>query len=390
MSRTSRTRSRTLSASGVGHTDDYVFGTYLGSTNYGPVVTGREVCDDSIGNTRTDSSFFHRRGRVKNPVFNGSSKFGFYRYNIFNVPENQTVMDCLISPHLQPSLSKDPIDDLTLGTMAIASMNPSQPDIGIGQDLAELHELPELLRDAGRLALSLPKLPHPRNAARANIIAQFGILPIVSDLWDMLDFVDLVARREQVLRDMTRGYRRFKRKLTSEEWNGSISLLCGGVGINNYATAYANIKATGKRTYWFSARAKLTLGMSEREIQTRAWRLVLGIDPDPHQLSLLWELLPWSWLIDWFTTTGLNIRAFSGGIPWDWEGINVMYSTTYDLSVSYSNLQSTITVTPQNVQGSTVTHYRNPTIGWALPRLRIPYLTANQLSILGSLITLRI
>jgi len=67
---------------------------------------------------------------------------------------------------------------------------------------------------------------------------------------------------------------------------------------------------TIQERHWFSARFKYWIqpvgaGRLERFLQAEhVNRILYGLDLDP---SLVWELVPWSWLVDWFSSAGDSI-----------------------------------------------------------------------------------
>jgi len=279
------------------------------------------------------------------------------------------------------------MSDQALAAKAIASVNPNRPQADLAVSLLELRELPELLRDAGRI---LHGSHHPvKNAAKANLMAQFGALPLISDVGKVLDFVNQVALREQHLLKLKTKGTRFKRTLGSESWQATSTMNPFDPKVDVYAYSKIKIDIAANRKYWYTVRANLLGNWTEREIRSFAVDGVFGLDTI--SASTLWELLPWSWLIDWFSNTGDILTAYRSGIPWHWSGLNVMYQTGFDVRASFPYLQSGLTVNLKQPEGHAVTKVRRPVaIVWTLPEFSVPYLTGTQWSILGSLATLRL
>jgi len=270
--------------------------------------------------------------------------------------------------------------------MAVASMNPNKPDIDLPVSIFELRELPGLIRDVGGLLLK--RGGKPKNVAKANLIAEFGIKPLVSDLMTLLQFTEKVANREAQLREMAKGSKRFTRKLSEESWQRYWEGICfPSAVLNSSVKAHGEITGQMDRVYWFTARAKLLDVISERDINTRAFRIVLGLDTP--SLATIWNSLPWTWLIDWFFTLGTLLSAHRGGLRWEWEGINVMHLTTYRMSIAFPNIPVTHTVSPELPQTLVTEKYRDQASGWSFPQFRTPYLTGREWGILMSLLALR-
>lgn len=392
MSRSARTRSRTTRTSGPGTVKLYYGPGYstLLATYTLPVQTfGSETTVDSIGTMPyADSAFDSSKGTIGNLWITGDCISGHYHYVGSGPEQSANILLRMRSPWAYSEFQRTPKSDSVLATMAAASMNPSRPTISVGQDIGELHELPEAFLEAGRILLQSPfrsRVLSSKGLANANLLVQFGFLPLISDLVALVDFADAVARREQLLRDMSRGYKRFHRKLATEEWGGDSAPYLMGIPYFNLANnTYGRVHMDAKRTYWFTGRAKLNFAMTEREIQSRAWRVALEVDGS--QLTYLaWELLPWSWLISWFSNTSALIHAWAGGIPWTWSGINVMHKTEYRGSVSYTNWYPGVHLPTNPPWSKASVLYRRQASPSAFLEFSTPYLVSNQWTILASI-----
>lgn len=198
-----------------------------------------------------------------------------------------------------------------LGATAIARTIPTNPTSNLANALGEI-------RNDG-----LPKLPgmsayQSRGAsglADEHLNAQFGILPLVSD---MRDIAHSVKNSERILRAYRRGSdkgirRRYEFPPETNSWisNRSIVNLCAGLG-----SPYGQVSVTSEKRTWFSGcyRYHVPSGNSPVErvqrFEQEANKL-LGTRITP---STVWELAPWSWAADWVSNTGdiiHNISALS-------------------------------------------------------------------------------
>jgi hypothetical protein len=94
-----------------------------------------------------------------------------------------------------------------------------------------------------------------------------------------------------------------------------------------------------------------------------------------------WEVLPWSWLIDWFTNIGDFMLQNSNTIPASLAECCIMRKTvTVNRHIPF-NL-------PAGVSGGegvqTLTNLSR-IVGVAFPQAHLPFISAGRLSILGSL-----
>ena len=343
---------------------------------------------DYHGSPLVNSPLDIKKGRFPAIHVSGTRSDAIWTYTITHSPVIQGVYNVAKAPWNTPALTQAPLSEATLAAKAIANVNPNRPSIDLLVSIAELRELPELLRDAGRILLgSNRKLRH---AAKANLVAQFGIAPLYSDIKKLLKFTELVSKREYHLHRLQTKGARFKRSLGDESWSGSSNgYTCFSPRVDVSGFSKINLSVNATRDYWYTVNAHLTGSWSERELQTLAWRTALGLDTI--SASSLWELLPWSWLIDWFSNTGDILAAYRTGIPWTWSNLCVMHRTTYYTTGQFSPLKAGLTVDLQNPNGKATVKVRyTPLLVWTLPEFSVPYLTGSQWSILASLTALRV
>lgn len=387
MARVARSRSRITLGTHSGNYKWY-FSNVLQSTT---VITsgnrGREFCNDSVGAPWVDSEFNHRVGVAPRVTLDGQRVQGSSRYVSTDLPMHENGYLRLREPFTYGGFNRPVLGNLA--ALALANANPNRPDVDLPVSIAELRELPSLLKDATGLIAGISR--PGRTSAKANLMVQFGLIPIVNDIRSLFNFAESVSKREQYLRELSAGSKRIKRKLAVERWTHTEADLVGiWNGTAENSTTTNRIRFSGKmtRTYWYTMRASLIDVLSEREIRSLAPQLVTGT----HTVSAkqIWELVPWSWLIDWFSDTGDILAAFRGGLRWQWSGLNVMYKTDYHITGVFPNKRSGFTYTPSTPQSHAVTHNRVQPAVSIYPTWRIPYLTGRQWSILSSLLALRL
>lgn len=398
MSRTARVRSRVLRGSFSGS----IVRTYPPNPTAIPTTTTtvtstelkKEYCSDSIGTPRSDGLLDVKMGVTPRISISGVRTQSGLVYTSTDVPMLAPVQILTREPWNYLSyFGRSPLSDITLTQMALANMNPNRPDADLGVSILELRELPSLLRDATDLLRAAEGNRPPSNIkrhAKAQLIAGFGLNPIIQDLIVLWNFAKAVDRREKYLRELSVGFKRIKRKLTTEEWDGiaPVQVPWHPNVDESTSTNKCYVSSHAIRTYWFTARAKLICPLTEREIKDLSAYITFGL----HTITAkqLWELIPWSWLLDWFSTTGDLLAAYRGGLKWQWEGLNLMYSTTYYMTVQFPNPRSGFTITPLNPNAKATVKIRRIPVLFGLPDWKIPYLTGGQWSILSSLAILKI
>lgn len=266
-------------------------------------------------------------------------------------------------------------------TIAMACTNPGRSDMDFPAFLYELREVPDLLRVAGSTLL--------RAAAGVNLAYQFGWKPLVADVNRLFDFTTSMKKRKAEFERLGSGDG-LRRRVTV--YNGTQEDTDESVALETQVLfAHAERKTVRTRQVWVTIR----------------WRPRVDTFPDvPDKLnelirdsllglrkgqitSQLWEAVPWSWLVDWFSNFQEFLVAGDQDIAYVSEKPNVM---TYTRSVSDYRLKgdhpSWAYPTTSLLSATRIDKSRDvvdqPSLEFMLPPL-----TGRQLSILGSLSILR-
>jgi len=208
---------------------------------------------------------------------------------------------------------------LAMGTTAIARTIPTNPIAGAAQFLGELREgLPAIP------GASLARRDGAGGLADEYVNLEFALKPIISDLQK---FGEAVTTADKVVAQLERDSGRLVRRrysfpvdrtvtgpdlLSSNAW-GSPPLRTGGTGAYRSGPGKLYRTRTVEKRFWFSGGYTYyySSGDSARErlkgTEQKLARL-FGLRLTP---ELLWELTPWSWLVDWSSNTGDIIRNLS-------------------------------------------------------------------------------
>jgi hypothetical protein len=225
------------------------------------------------------------------------------------------------------------VEDFTLllndqGTDFIRKYRPGNPVVNLGQFFGELHQLP-------RLPIFLKsRTKHFSDLGSEYLNVEFGWKPFVKDLIAAYKLQQTIsARLERLRRDnglaiRKRSKHRGTEVLTDSDGDtltkpfGDLSDLA--IGGSDKLEGY---HVLGPFPYWFSYDPLALQGVCQYEYDTfrdeqvwecgtffyyipevgtdrwteRAKAELFGSSPTP---SVLYELLPWSWLVDWFTNVG--------------------------------------------------------------------------------------
>jgi hypothetical protein len=237
------------------------------------------------------------------------------------------IADVRLPPVVDPSYSDFVLSLNSQGTDFIKRARPGNPTANLFQFVGELHEIPRIPR------LRYLGLSTFRDLGEQYLNYEFGWKPFVKDLLDMYRTQKKLEKTLQSLRD-NNGLviRRRDKKRTSTTSSvlceGSLSvpfghlgatLIGGNVALDGYyvggPTGCADLDLysfTGQCDYNYTVYDALTtwncgnFGYYVPDIGSSQWterakRALFGQNPTPNQL---WELIPWSWLIDWFSNVG--------------------------------------------------------------------------------------
>jgi len=269
--------------------------------------------------------------------------------------------------------------DVDAATQGAARTNPSRPYVDIPVDLLQIGELLHLIQHEG---ISLLK-----DAAMQNLRFQFGIQPLVEDVVKTLaKFHEQVDRRVQdVQRLQTKKGLRKTVKVGESSYGGSSLWTPQSNGIFISQRAYALTMFTKKVHCRWMPTADLSKLYTPTEMRRKIQQAVYGGTID---LSTVWQIIPWTWLIDWGFNVGNYLKSQRNIIPaqltqcvvmlhtrtaWECPGVtgsNNGKPTTMDPILILRQSKSRKSVSP-----SVTAHF--------------PFLDGNQVGILASLFALK-
>lgn len=205
------------------------------------------------------------------------------------------------------------VDGSSWGAEAYAKMKPAKPSFAGLNALYELKDLPGMLKQR----LSDSPL---RNIGNYYLGLKFGWEPLLRDIRNLISTQKRMQDRiNQLLRDNGRPVRR---RITIAE-NVTID---EDITASNYDsilpifnTRYYPMEG-GHRTItrtidriWASARFRYWLPGGSRDVNYRRKLMfnLYGLTPTP---SVIYNMVPWSWLVDWFSNTGDILSNMDSGV----------------------------------------------------------------------------
>jgi len=382
---------------------------------------GSSTCTDIVGDKGGNHGLFIQHNRKSGGILTGSRN-GISNGSWDNVPL------AIAAASITPAYS---MSEETAALKGFNLANPSRHNVKLPAFIAELRDLPNMLRFAGRIlhnldvprdlilrAFSVSKglmgnqhrralsakevlflsakhltpdqqggLSNLKAIAAANLAWQFGWRPLIQDVYTMSGFAKAVEERREEINRLYSG-RGLKRKITLQD-TSAVSVVTNAALHSVLGLCQADVTTRSTTKIWTSVRFKPKDKSALPPTDGAILQTVLGLDPHG-VISSAWEILPWSWFADWFSDLGEVMEISSNAM--NAQGYcNVMRSQKTTVSCPggvyvFSNGTKTISRYEARVE----TKNRKP----GLPDLtslsvRLPILGSNQVSILGSIAMLR-
>jgi hypothetical protein len=262
-----------------------------------------------------------------------------------------------------------------------ASSNPSRPVVDVPIALLELREFPELFRIAGNTLL--------KKLGSLNLNYRFGWKPMMQDLANLSIFSHHVDNRVRELTALRESG--IRRKVLCSNLSETINY---NELVNSASYASMQVRMTkmtrlrqwGFMTWTPNDQEWPASGEALRRFATKA---VEGLTIDP---STVWNVLPWSWLVDWCTSVGDYFSAYRNIVPATPSPVMVMKHTLTETRFEGKQGEGDFGTNNGPIidpGGCTYeTKSRSPRVSPAI-EAHLPFLSVGQMSILGSLSVMR-
>ncbi|UJQ85338.1 MAG: putative maturation protein [Leviviridae sp.] len=245
-------------------------------------------------------------------------------------------MNHVIPPDL-PSAGADALK-------VLAYSNPNRGSGGdIGQDLIEgMPGLPGLLKSTGDSVL--------KKGADSHLWWEFGMEPLIDDLYKIYEYRQIFYQRLKEFNSlfMKGGLRR---RINLGSYSATTEDASVGIQTNYFFVTARRVTTTKVKRWgvvrWYPYGWSL-LDLADGELEGRLRRLLYGLDLSPESL---WNKMPWTWLTNWFTTTGLWLKANKSNFAVKPGPVCIM--TTYETTIEFKVLSKTSWI---SVSGSSIKH----------------------------------
>lgn len=359
-------------------TDGYALRVLQGVTYNYPqtdvrVYADRSVCKDSTGRDADHDLDIDHESRLIDPL-NGerfTSPTAGRKFSNYLAPGQLVSLSHLTTPGA-PSFG-------VAGTTVLARTHPGRADVSLPVFIAELRDLPNMLRSAGEFLRGRTIRGLRRKLAGEYLSYNFGWSPLFSDLRKMMQFQASVDKRAQELKRLySKGG--LKRRIRIGNWsnhqedNPTIDSVTGIV-ITTRRSVDTAVKMWGT-VRWRPAALPVTI--TNEALRKQAENAIFG---KSLQVVDAWNLIPWSWLVDWFGNIGDFLEAHNNRIPCYPGPINVMKTT--ETNVHWTRTDSNNWVKGGNSHATLRTLQRRITSGTM--EADFSFLSNRQFSILGAL-----
>jgi hypothetical protein len=252
--------------------------------------------------------------------------------------------------------------------------------------LAELRDIPRLLQYFAHIGFKAFRDKPIRSVSEAYLTWEYGVKAMMSDVVKALDFVNHTEKRFRELKNLQAsktGLRRIWTTWRDESLGTPTNIVATGL----YAEANVVRYQVGTiRRKWVSTRwiPQVDLSsFSDDELRHKANRIVFGTDLS---FATLWEAMPWSWLIDWFSNVGDIMSQTRNTIPVKHDGSCVMRKAIHRMkSAKLISGPGLHIAWCKPGYGQRIQLRRTPMVFGPLPEFNLPFLNGRQLSILSAL-----
>lgn len=342
MSRVRKRGPATIGPSNIKCTDYYLdfqypYGdgpwTWVGSDVYpiyAPITTWEEECHDAThrgppyheGGAFDKWSYLTDQYVPKAPV--GELLYTYWKYHVWgHLPAHMPSAGLSYST-LSDFIQSNTGDPSVYGAEAWNKFRPTRSGAELGVFLGELKDVPRMLKTTAKAFHDIWKgmggsrtMFSPKAVADNWLNTQFGWRPFLSDLWSFYKTAKTLDRKlKQLRRDNGRWIRRggsVEVVEESETTKLSDANLWPSLPYYFYAlypygrhdqtiSLSKNVWFEGAFRYWIPGKPESWLWDAVAVAQ------IFGLQPSP---SLVWELTPWSWLLDWCANVGDSIANMS-------------------------------------------------------------------------------
>jgi len=287
-------------------------------------------------------------------------------------------------------------------------LRPDLPRFQLFRELGELKDVPDQIKDLKHVIENFKSI---HGNAKQYLAVQFGWLPLVSSIRQFINLRNNLDKYlKQLLRDNGKPVRRKRNYVTHDKSKQGVTRsFSTGDGIELWEHPFLELYPRLSFYQGFDPNFRIT---SEYKTSYRVWAFgtsMYQLPSGPHDMAYMWklterlanfritigqvyDLIPWTWLIDWFTTLGQIVHSFDPGVA-DQFAYSEFYLmgerlSSLDLTISFDSMDA-ISGETVNTQATCrhefVSKLRNPSGPFDYTGDNAQQMSPFQLSILGAL-----
>lgn len=339
----------------------------------GTRVRESEMCQDHTGSGDCNS-FWVSRWESTGGVIHQNVDPGFWGAYFQNYISDGAANEANF-PHLGFPVGEVPTSAES-ALRAINRTSPSRPYVDVPANLLQLGELIGLLRDVGYHYL--------RRIGTTNLKFQFGVAPLVGDIVKLTRFNEQVDFRVKELMKLrsAKGFRKTV-DIGFYEKKAQNNVFFQTAGAFSQLPVETHTRL-GIRAHCRWLPSDVSGLATPKSIRALARRAVSGATID---FATLWEIMPWSWFIDWGVNIGSYLYAQRNTVPATLSSCVVMEHTKSDarapevtLEASYGRIQSSFHMARED---------KRRFVPIVSPSAHFPFLSGNKMGIVASLAVAR-
>jgi hypothetical protein len=364
-----RTRTR-ASLNSEGTYTKLFFGTTTTSLGH---VNDVSRCEDDVGiNSDHPLNIVHQRWNIVPLEGTDNSQLPYRSDSFANYPPE--FYQLAVLSHLDTGFS--PLDPVT---KVLARTNPSRPIFNLPAFIGEMKDLPALFKGLGHNLLD--------KGANAYLSYQFGWRPLINDIGTALDFSKQVDARIGELKRMFSD-KGLKRRIKLGEATVSQDELDVVVQSDGALVRCKHTARTQKRM-WGTVRWKPADGAYPPSTDLGSYtvaKALLGAGVSGFTQAA-WQLMPWSWMVDWFGNVDEYLQASDNTIPATHSDVNIMTNIVSTHKFTVKDKPSWLTGGDASGTLETKSRFQGSSPSLAA---KVPLLSGSQISILGALAVQRL
>jgi hypothetical protein len=380
---TSRHRTRSIAWPSPNQYHTTLFGADAGTVTNSSLLSYNAVMDDVIETTSARPDHLLSLSQTDNEYMNGINGVahnGGYTVTYTNY------MPAIPIGHLTtdvPAISGSDFNKV------IGRSNPSRPGLSPLELIQDLVDIPKQLMDIGKVLRRPRSLLSAGEIANQNLSIQFGWLPLIRDVQSLFSFQASVNRRLKELYGLYHSGKGLHRTIHLDRGSANSDRGLITLASNAGGSVVARVERSTFAEKWGAARwlpaSPTVYNPSDDELIRKARQVAAGLTVEGIYQGL-WNVLPWTWLVDWFGGVGEFASSYSNTLPAACTSCTVMlHIQTEDRYV--------ITSRPTGVtggDGSVFLHTKSRSVGTSSLTAYLPIISASDLSILSSLFIQRV